>query len=142
MRIDLFKCKDDNAVVNKNLESVHHFHSSQLKDTFNVLGGTIILPVEYSDYNYAYIPAFDRYYFVKPTILDGNRMECALSIDVLMTFKNDIKNLDCVIARNSNKYNSYFHDMELPAFSYKGVQTKLFSNPNVFDVNNYILITV
>lgn len=142
MRIDLFKCKDDNAVVNKNLESVHHFHSSQLKDTFNVLGGTIILPVEYCDYNYAYIPAFDRYYFMKPTILDGNRMECELTIDVLMTYKDDIKNLECVIGRNSNNYNSYFHDDNLTQFSYKAVQTKLFSNSDAFNHNNYVLITV
>lgn len=141
MRIDLFICKDDNNVVDKTLESVHHFHNAQLKDDFNVLGGSLIMPVEYSDYNYCFIPSFNRYYFMKNIILDGNRMMCDLSIDVLMTYKDEIKELECIIGRNRNIFNRYISDNETVSSTKKRIQNKTF--PYEFTPNsNAILITI
>lgn len=61
--------------------------------------------------NYAYIPELERYYFVKNIVIMGlGLFKINLEIDVLYTYKNDIKNLGGIIARNEFDYNDYIYD--------------------------------
>lgn len=67
-------------------------------------------------FNYVYIPPFGRYYYVTGiTAVSKDIWRMALSCDVLMTWKDDIKALTAVIARQENNYNGMLIDNQLPA---------------------------
>lgn len=65
----------------------------------------------YSDYNYCFIPDFNRYYYIDNiTFMPGNYAVFDTSIDVLMSHKNAIRNLTVMIERQENIYNPYIID--------------------------------
>lgn len=67
-------------------------------------------------YNYCYIPNFERYYFVEDKVNVGRnlwRLELRES-DVLMSFKDGINALSGLITRNSNTYNASLIDDLIP----------------------------
>ena len=144
MEIKLFTNNSDDRVVNKTLTNETTI-SGELKDilplkdlSFTFDFSTI---TNYNGLNYALIN--NVYYFVTDkTILTNNFIELKLHIDVLMTYKDKFLGLNCIVKRNENNYNAYFHDNELSQYSYKPVQTKLFSNNDVFLGNSLILTTV
>ena len=144
MEIKLFTNNSDNRVVNKVLSNEITLNG-ELKDilpltdiSFTFDFSTI---TNYNVFNYALINGI--YYFVTDkTILNSNFIELKLHIDVLMSYKSKFINLECVVKRNEEKFNTYFHDSELSQLSYKPVQTKLFSNSNVFNGYSFLLTTV
>lgn len=83
--------------------------------------------------NYAYIPEFNRYYFVTDiTAIGRNLWMISMSVDVLMSYYGDILNLNAFIARNQNDYDSYVVD-DLANFKYnKDITT--FTPANKSDV--------
>lgn len=70
--------------------------------------------------NYAYIPDFNRYYFIESieisTSAKGDRRlyRLDLSIDVLMTYKDEIRNLTPYVARNEFSFDSLLEDSAMP----------------------------
>ena len=61
-------------------------------------------------FNYAYIPEFNRYYFVDKIELFPNGIyNITLNVDVLESFKNDIKNSYGMISKQTN-INNYYND--------------------------------
>lgn len=67
-------------------------------------------------YNYCYIPNFERYYFVEDKVNVGRslwRLELRES-DVLMSFKDGINATSGLITRNSNTYNASLNDDLIP----------------------------
>nr|DAP17884.1 MAG TPA: hypothetical protein [Caudoviricetes sp.] len=63
------------------------------------------------DFNYVYIPNFNRYYFIDNIVsLRNNVWTLSLSVDVLMSFKEQIKECDGFIARNEFEFNDYLID--------------------------------
>lgn len=67
-------------------------------------------------FNYVYIAAFGRYYYVTGiTSVSKDIWRMSLSCDVLMTWKNDIRALTAIIARQENSFNPLLLDSELPA---------------------------
>lgn len=81
------------------------------------------------DCNYCYILQLETYYFIEnmEAILGGG-VRIYLKNDVLMSNKNEIKKLECVIARQEKKYNTYLNDSEFKILSYPRIQLKKFSN--------------
>lgn len=71
----------------------------------------------YSLINYCYIAEFGRYYFVHSPVLEsGSAMILQCNVDVLMSFKDDILNLDCICTRNQFEFNPYIQD-DIPTSS-------------------------
>lgn len=67
-------------------------------------------------FNYVYIAAFGRYYFVTGiTSVSKDIWRMSLSCDVLMTWKDDIRSFTAIIARQENSFNPLLIDSELPA---------------------------
>lgn len=68
-----------------------------------------VINIEYKkipDFNYLYIPNFNRYYFVdKYEIIRTNIFRLYLHVDVLMSYKDGIKKLECLVLRNEYRYN-------------------------------------
>lgn len=91
-------------------------------------------------FNYCFIPDFNRYYFItNMTYVRNNLYRIDLSVDVLMSFKDDILAQKAVIERNEKLFNLYLGDSSYSQYSYVKTQTKRF--PNAFsDKGEYILV--
>lgn len=83
----------------------------QVKQSSNIDSPTLILTTGYISENYAYIAAWQRYYFVTDiTVETGGRIEVQLSCDVLATCKDYIANYACFVERSASSYNDNFDD--------------------------------
>ena len=82
------------------------------------------------DFNYAHLVEYNLYFFAKmlPSNIGINHNILHLELDPLMTYKSQILNLDCIIKRNSNKYNLYVEDEELQTLKKTQIQTKAFNH--------------
>lgn len=84
------------------------------------------LNINLNAFNYVRIEEFNRYYFVNSMdICNGNGevetktilLRLYLQVDVLMSWKEDIKKLNCYISRQENKYDTLYVDTKLPTKS-------------------------
>ena len=73
-----------------------------------------VLTIEYPkvpDFNYVYIEAFGRYYFVTGIVsVRYNLWEISLECDVLMTYKDKLLECEAFIDRNENTFNPLIVD--------------------------------
>ena len=64
--------------------------------------------------NYCYIEDFGRYYFINDIKLGmGNILEVSCSVDVLMSYADDIANISTIIDRQEYVFSPYFVDNQL-----------------------------
>lgn len=83
----------------------------QLKEPCSVMSPVLILSRIYGAATYAYIPVWDRYYFITDVnFLTGERIEMHLENDVLATCKNAIAGYTCFVERSESQYNDMFDD--------------------------------
>ncbi len=106
--ITLYKMLDDNNTIGKTLTDGVDFNIV-FKDNANVGNPRIKLRTDkpIHDYNYCYIPNFNRYYFITDTDIKNNSLfDIGLRVDVLESFKDDILDSEGVISRavDGNKY--------------------------------------
>ena len=88
--------------------------------------------------NYIYIPDFNRYYFiVNKTVVSDVLINIALNVDVLMSFKDEILEQECLIERSAIYNSQYVNDTAKPVYNFPMVLTKTFSNS--FDDFHYYL---
>ena len=73
MDVKLYSITDDDRVVNKTLGTAKEY-SCTFRDTEEILNPVIRITTEdnLSDYNYAYIERYGRYYFIKPAVGPNN----------------------------------------------------------------------
>lgn len=64
-------------------------------------------------FNYMYIDEFKRYYFINDIILDSNLIILKSQCDVLMSFKDNIKDLNALVIRNEFEYNDLIVDNQI-----------------------------
>lgn len=89
-------------------------------------------------FNYVYIQAFDRFYYVSGVSADSKGLiTVSCAIDPLETAANAIKNMDAIIKRQENRYNLYLDDGIFKA--YQNPKHKLIKFPNGFKNFSYIL---
>lgn len=68
-----------------------------------------------SKINYAYIADFGRYYFVTDIRVDRNlTWEISMHSDPLMSFKEQLLNVTCMVARNEFNFDAYLNDQLMP----------------------------
>lgn len=67
-----------------------------------------------SQYNYAYIPAFERYYFIEEWYFDRTLWTATLKVDVLATYKTEIGNSSLYILRAAGAHNGNVIDTLYP----------------------------
>lgn len=107
MIVKLYKCYDSKNKLNKTLTDEISL-TGNFRNSFSLSGIQLVLNfdnIELFDYNYVYIELLHRYYFVDDCkILSNNRIELALSIDVLMTYKTDIENMKVKLGKSSIIY--------------------------------------
>lgn len=90
--------------------------------------------------NYAYIPDFNRYYFVRNITFEGKLVRFDMHVDVLSSFATELKNHNAIIARQQNKYNLYLQDGMIKTYANPHIEIKQF--PNAFTEYEFIFSVV
>lgn len=143
MDIKLYYNTSDNKTIRKNL--INEFLlTGTLRDSCSLIEP--VINIESSNvlrFNYAYIPDFQRYYFVKEiTNLRKNIWTLELEVDPLMSFKGDILALQVVVDKQSSDSigDEYIDDGSLVADN--NTFTSIYNLSKGFnDHGEYILIT-
>ena len=66
------------------------------------------------DCNYTYIPQLNRYYFITDIVAVSNKLwELHMHVDVLMSFKNELSNVNGFVSRNEFTFNENLIDDEV-----------------------------
>lgn len=113
MNITLYKTSSERHRLNKVLTN------SVAKNNCHILDGTSITdPVVVIGYDatllthsYAYISDFSRYYFITNIeVLPGQEMRLSLHVDVLMTYKDQIKACNSRVTRSQSNYDPMISD--------------------------------
>lgn len=137
-----YNMSDDRKII-KNIVGGKTFNGIA-RDEVDVMNPIIIFEEsEILRYNYAYIPEFQRYYdVVSRNAYREGLWEVNFSVDVLMSFKNDILNLNVVVDKQSGKNvgNEYIDDSSLVTENVM-FQT-VYDFPSGFNnTGTYVLIT-
>ena len=133
IEIQLRKTFDPNNKVEKTSSACATLQGI-LKEETSVLDPVITVDVSSASWetetniftpNYAYIPDFGRYYFVKDIKQKSNDLfEVSLHVDVLHSYASGILSAPCIVAKNQNNFNLYLNDPNYKCFQ-----------------NDYVLIT-
>lgn len=111
MTINFYLTKSEASKLDKELTATTS-KTGELRDECNLIDP--VIEFEYDTNitasNYAYIPAFNRFYFISSIKVTGKRITVQLHSDVLSSFKNDIKNSTGHITRSASNPNYYLPD--------------------------------
>ena len=143
MEVQFYYNNSDSRVLNKTLVEGDLFEG-QARDETDVLSPVIMFDTpDILRYNYAYIPMFQRYYYINNINAYREGMwSVEFSVDVLMSFRADIERLAVVVDKQSDieNGNQYIDDSSLVAENVM-FQT-VYNFPNGFnDGGEFILIT-
>lgn len=143
-------------VVNKKIEEIVSM-SGTLRDRCSIMDPVIIVQLDGNEvwrngFNYIYIDAFKRYYFVTNIVNVAGALSSATQVnpvnlweihahvDVLMSFKEQIASQKAVVARQETKYNLMLDDGFFMSYQNPKIQTKLFSNATPFETQEFVLV--
>lgn len=104
MTIQLGNYNDEKNRINKNVSFSALFEGT-LREASDVVNPSIMIEASVDavcGFNYAYIPEFQRYYFIQNCTAFRNSLTVInLTVDVLYTYKEAIMNSPAVIVRTS-----------------------------------------
>lgn len=91
MQIVLMINNSEKNKINKSISAVTTLEGS-IKEPSSIIDPIITLQINNPvNFNYVYIPTFNRYYFVtNVTVVHSNIMKVSMHVDVLSSFKNQI----------------------------------------------------
>ena len=111
-----------------------------LRDKTSIVDPIIVLEGDLSSYvncNYLTISAFNRSYFVNNiTSLKNDLFEITAHVDVLSTYKSQIRANSAIIARQEKKWNLYLNDGVFKTYQNPFIVTKAF--PSGFTEQHFI----
>ena len=143
MVIDLYINSSENNRVSKVLSGKFEL-TGTLRGETNVINPEILIEhTNPTGYNYAYIPEFNRYYFINEfTSVRNGLWRVRLAVDVLETYKTQIKQMSAIIDKQKNKGNSnlYLNDGSYVIDS-RSYNTILNFSGGFNDGGEFILIT-
>lgn len=143
MKIHLNFTDSPSNSINKTLSKAKTFDVT-LREATELLSPNILVKgilTDFVHYNYAYIPDFARYYFINNIATVSHELvNLSLTVDVLMTYRTQIKNLTAIVERSENFNNSFLIDEKLPLYAYTYTVNKQF--PNGFNSQPAYFITV
>lgn len=127
MEIRLYSSSDETNKIDKTITNELVLNGT-LKDETSVINPIILIEANnLTQYNYCYIPLFKRYYFIKDiTVVRNNLFRLFLDIDVLMSYKDEILNLDCIVNKQENNSTPYIND-----------NSRIYENRNFTSIINY-----
>ena len=127
MEIKLYISSDETNKIDKTITN-EIVLTGTIKDETSVINPIILIEADnLTQYNYCYIPLFKRYYFIKDiTVVRNNLFRLFLDIDVLMSYKDEILNLDCIVNKQENYSTPYIND-----------NSRIYENRNFTSIINF-----
>lgn len=129
MTINVYRNASDKNVVDKSISEIGTL-SGSLRDSCSVTDPTILIEGgNLSSINYFYIPDFNRYYYVvSVTSVRTGVWAITGHVDVLMSYRSQIRNLGAVISRTEDTgiANLYLPDDKLLVTSRRDFTLKTF----------------
>lgn len=112
MNIKLYKMANISRKINKVLPAASLDLNGTLKEDCNMLEPSVIIQnATVPDVNYAYIEAFNRYYYVAPPVcLNTNVWRLDMHVDVLKTYASGVMTAPCIVAKSQDTFNLYLND--------------------------------
>ena len=142
MDIKLYKNHSEKNKINKSLTGEVEY-SGTLRDETSVINPVVMIhATNISLFNYAYIPEFHRYYYIRDIVSVRNGLwRVSMSVDVLMSFKNDILDLNVILSdTESTGQSDYYAGDQWRSLVKAKTDIIKFSN-GLLDNGEYILIT-
>ena len=142
MEIGLYNNYSEKNVIEKSIDSLMPLNGN-LKAESSITDPVILIEMDTPIlYNYCFIPSFNRYYFIVDIInIRTNIWELHLHVDVLMSFKEDIKNSVAIMDSTESENITTYIDNGIYRTLAKD-KTDIISFSSGFnDTGEYILIT-
>lgn len=147
------KCKSDKDVIGKTWDNGSGDEltiEGKLLYNQDVLAPVFLINGSLFNYNYVYIPAFGRFYYINKMIArERNMIEIYMQVDVLQSWKTGILNNEAILERSEQKsnVNAYFNDAMLWTQQNKTVLTAPFLTSEEAEAifareNNCYILTV
>lgn len=136
MVIEFYNTTSEVNRIGKTLKNKTVLRGS-FKGEFDLCNPVITVNTNLLNFNYCYIPGINRYYFIeKIEITRNNLLTVNLHIDVLETYKEEIKKLNVIISQSKNNpyYNGFVKGVDVRT----DYMTKMFENN--FDENGQIIL--
>lgn len=142
MTITLYKIPDDKRTVDKTLNTTTNLGdlTAHFKEDTDILNPVLEIAYNatYTSANYCYISDWNRWYFITGMETGAQRLYLRCHVDVLYTYRDEIRDLKCVIARQEEKYNTYLNDAAWHNLQYKQIARAVY--PKSFsDTGDYVL---
>ena len=141
MEIKFYDYQGKRNVINKTLDAPLITLNGELRSEFNRRNGVVDIKVSGFDSlvlrsNYCYITELDRYYFINDlTLLSLNIIRLDLICNLLMSFKNYLKDEELMIERQANNYNPFLRDDSAPLKTEKIVTENVVTHGQLVDTN-------
>lgn len=109
MTVTFYKMLENKNKINKTLNNGLDINGT-FRGKVDILKPTIEITTENNiDFNYCYIPLLNRYYFIDNIeIIRNNFYILYLSVDVLKTYADSIKECSAVIVESENPNREYY----------------------------------
>jgi hypothetical protein len=147
MNAYLYYNKSDKRYMNKTLQSITYEGGSdhidvEFKEDTSITDPTFILRTQSKvlEGNYIYIPNLNRYYYINDYVVSHQRIYINCHVDVLMSFKNEIKQQNVIVSRQESSYNLYQVDPKMVIYNTPVYRVLKF--PGGFDSTGYFILCV
>ena len=142
MIVKLYKTLSEDNKLDKELTLVREVNINLLIRS-NVTAFDFSLSGDTVDINYMYIPDFGKYYFLKsPTIERNGYTSYRAEEDVLMTYREQIRQESGIVLRQENEGNLYIADNTFPVENRNKTFFKKFPNGFLETINDYLIVGV
>lgn len=131
MTINFYTNQSEKNRLDKTLVSAFDLNG-ELKEDCSIIDPVIKITADVSSMasvNYMYIPSFSRYYFINNVISINNDIcEVHAHVDVLSTYKDEIRSQRAIVSRQEKKWNLYLNDGVFKTYQNPYIITKAFSS--------------
>ena len=131
MTIEFYVNQSEKNRLDKTLVSAFDLNG-ELKEDCSIIDPVIKVVADVSSMasvNYMYIASFGRYYFINNVISINNEIcEVHAHVDVLSTYKDEIRAQRAVVSRQEKKWNLYLNDGVFKTYQNPYIITKAFSS--------------
>lgn len=139
----LYNNKSEPNRIGKNITALETFQGT-LKDETSIINPIIEIKTDTIPLaNYAYIPVFNRYYFITDiSSIKNGLWSITMKSDPLESFKSEIKECDALVSRQEFLYNLYLEDNRLNVLADRFTIDKQFGTGTFTDNNGSNILIV
>lgn len=142
MQATFYNNKSDKRYLNKTIEAKYSNipievlePSSIIRPSLRVSSGLVGQSV-----NYIYVNELERYYYIKDWIMENGHIRLECEVDVLMSFKDAIKQQNVILARQEKNYNLYQVDNKMKLLN--APATRVIEFPSGFDYSTQEFVLI